>query len=121
MAIEIEEDFSDINLDTTTEFDGVGQPPEKEWFNDYGLDTVSYIQLQTPDMDYLELFRQESVADELDLVEDDAIDREMRLTEATVPYDYQYWLHTPNEFPDDAPSAPPESGDVDPETGEVVP
>ena len=118
---EIEEDFSDINLDTTSELDGVGQPPEREWFNDYGLDTVSNLQVQVPDIDLLELFRQEAVADELDYVEDAEIDAEMRLTEEDVPYDYQYWLHTPTEFPDDAPSAPPESGDVDPETGEVVP
>ena len=30
-------------------------------------------------------------------------------------------LHTENTIVDDAVSAPPESGDVDPETGELVP
>lgn len=117
---EIEEDFSDIDLDTASDADGVQQLPEQEWFNDYGLDSVTNLQVQVPDIELFELFRQEAVADELDYVEDAEIDAEMKLTEEDVPYEYQYWLHTPAEFPDNAPSAPPQSGDVD-ENGEIVP
>lgn len=116
---EMEEDFSDINLDV--ESDDVGQRPEHEWYNAYGADTNEAVQRQVPDFDFSEYIMAESVADELDLVGIGEIDAEMQTTAEDVPYDYMYWLHTPTEFPDDAPSAPPESGDVDPETGEVVP
>lgn len=117
--MEIEEDFSDINLDV--ESNDPGQLPEHEWFNAYGSDTTSYVQNQLLDATFDEMWEMESVADELDLIEVGDIDAYIAQTAQDVPYDYMYWLHAPGEFADDAPSAPPESGDVDPDTGNIVP
>ena len=116
---EIEEDFSDINLDV--ESDDPGQRPEHEWVNEYGTSANSLVQVQEVDATFEEMTAMESVADELDLVEIDVLDQEVRATEEDVPYSYMYWLHQPGEFVDDTPDAPPESGDVDPDTGELVP
>ena len=117
--MEIEEDFSDINLEV--ESDEVGQGPEHAWYNEYGAEVNEMLQLQVIDCTFEEMVRMEAVADELDLVDIGALDAEVRLTEVDVPYTYQWWLHGVNEIVDDATSAPPESGDVDPETGELVP
>lgn len=129
-AYDPDQDFSDIDLETEADF--VAQGPEMEWFNDYGPEVSSLIQINLPDFESVALFasetdlvypmlmEQEMVPDMLDDMDVENIQLEMDDTAQDVPYEYQYWLHGVSEFPDDAPTAPPESGDVD-ENGNIVP
>ena len=116
---EIEEDFSDIDIEHDS--DNPMWEAYMEWVNEYGTSANSLVQVQEVDATFEEMTAMESVADELDLVEIDVLDQEVRATEEDVPYSYMYWLHQPGEFVDNTPDAPPESGDVDPDTGELVP
>lgn len=92
-----------------------------EWFNDYGVEGSDMLQLQRPDVSEFELTEGMSALEDLDLDVVAELEAFAGAYEEPVPYDYQYWLHGETEFPDNAASAPPQSGDVDPATGQVVP
>lgn len=101
---------------------GLVQLPEDEWFNEYGLNDYTIIQAQVPDFNDYELWQMESVADDDDLVEISTIDAENQATATDIPAEWVYWESNvdPSVY-ENLPSAPPERGDVDPETGELVP
>lgn len=112
-----------------------GEPTQTEamdWFNEYGPDASSLVQFQLPDFEDVTLWIDEPEMVPLDLLEqslahdpvDDEyvlqVDAELAQTAEEVPYEWRYWEHQPDEFVDNSPSAPPEPGDVDPVTGEMV-
>ena len=138
----VDEDLANADLDWS-EYDEedpggedfAGEPNQtiaQEWYNDYGPDADNLVQFTIPDFELSQLWEDEPelVSRELmeqemshDHLDDDFVTevvREMDEFAEDVPYEWQYWLHSPTEFTDTTPDAPPEPGDVDPVTGEMV-
>lgn len=138
----VDEDLENLDLDWSEydepdpggeDFSGLPTQTEaQEWFNEYGTEADNLVQFTIPDFelsrlweDEPELISRELMEQELshDPLDDEAVIEivaDMDSTAEEVPYEWQYWLHGTTEFTDTTPDAPPEPGDVDPVTGEMV-
>lgn len=121
-GIIIEEYIDPAEIETEDlEWQGVQQYDQDEWFNEYEPEEAAIPQFSVPDLTEDEALDQDAEIEDEELWEIEQLIREAEMGEEPIPAEWAYWENPELAAWDNTTGAPPESGDVDPDTGEVVP